>query len=75
MEIKQMKVKDIKIKDSFKKKRPSRQKMKEKWFFYKEIGRLESDIVVDKNGYLVDGYTSYLIAEADGIKKVEVIEK
>lgn len=75
MKIKQMKVKDIKIKDSFLKTQPSRQKMKEKWFFYREIGRLESDIIVDKNGYLVDGYTSYLIAEADGIKKVEVVEK
>ena len=75
MKIKQMKVKDINIKDSFKKTQPNRQKMKEKWFFYRGTGRLESDIIVDKNGYLVDGYTSYLIAEADGIKKVEVVEE
>lgn len=75
MKIKQMKVKDIKIKDSFKKTQPSRQKMKNYWFYYRQTGELHSDIVVDRDGYLEDGYTSYLIAEADGIRKVEVIEK
>ena len=46
--------------------------MKEKWFFYRGNGRLESDIIVDKNGYLVDGYTSYLIAKEYGKKIVKV---
>ena len=75
MKIKKMKFKDIKIKDSFKKTQPSRQKMKNYWFYYRQTGELHSDIVVDREGYLLDGYTSYLIAEADGIKKIEVIEK
>jgi hypothetical protein len=33
------------------------------------------DIVVDSDGYLVDGYTSYLIAKADGIKKINVTRR
>lgn len=74
MKIKKMRIKDIKIQKSFEKKQPSKVKMKEKWFFYRNTGKLESDIIVNKEGYLTDGYTSYLIAEADGIKKVEVIE-
>lgn len=73
MEIKQMKIKDIKIPESFKEKQPSWWKMKERWFYYRQTGNLKSDIVVNKDGQLIDGYTSYLIAEADGIKKVQVV--
>lgn len=75
MQFKRMKIKDIKIPDSFKKTKPNGFKMKEKWQYYRQTGRLESEIVVNKDGYLIDGYTSYLIAEADGIKKVEVVER
>lgn len=70
-----MKLKDIKIKEEFKKTPPGDRKMKHKWFYYRKTGNLESPIVIDKEGYLVDGYTSYLIAEADGIKRVEVTER
>jgi hypothetical protein len=73
---KQMKIKDIKILDDFRETEPKGAKMKEKWFYYRKNGKLESDIVVNEDGYLIDGYTSYLIAKADGIKKVPVtIEK
>lgn len=74
MKIKKMRIKDIKIQKSFDERQPSQAKMKAKWFFYRNTGNLESDIIVNKDGYLTNGYTSYLIAEADGIKKVEVIE-
>lgn len=75
MLVRNVNLKDIKIKEDFKRKQPNSYKMKEKWNYYRKTGSLESDIVIDENGYLIDGYTSYLIAEADGIKKVEVIEK
>jgi hypothetical protein len=68
-------LKDIKIKEDFKKKQPGNRKMYRKWNYYRRTGRLESDIVLDKNNFLIDGYTSYLIAEADGIKKLDVIIK
>lgn len=67
----QMKIKDIKISKKFEERPPHDKKMKDKWFSYRKNGILESNIVIDDEGYLVDGYTSYLIAKADGIKKVE----
>lgn len=75
MIIRNMKLKDIKIREDFKRTQPSKNKMKEKWFFYRKTGSLESDIIINKNGYLIDGYTSYLIVEADNIKKIDVIVK
>lgn len=70
-----MKLSKIKIRDSFKKAEPKNWKMKERWEYYRETGNLYSPIVVDQDGYLVDGYTSYLIAKAEGIKEVEVIRR
>jgi hypothetical protein len=65
-------VKDIKIKDEFIKRPPSKKKMSQKWRYYRETGKLNSPIILDENLYLVDGYTSYLIAIADGIKTVDI---
>jgi len=65
-------VKDIKIKDEFIKRPPSKKKMSQKWKYYRETGKLNSPIILDENLYLVDGYTSYLIAVADGIKTVDI---
>lgn len=70
-----VKLEDIKIKEDFEKKKPNGYKMKAKWNYYRKTGSLESDIVIDENGYLIDGYTSYLIAKADSIKKIDVIIK
>lgn len=66
-----IKLNKIKIKDSFKKTTPRTWKMKERWKYYRENERFYSPIVIDQTGYLVDGYISYLIAKADGIKEVE----
>lgn len=66
-------LKDIEIPEEFKKTPPREVKMQRKWEYYRENNKLESSIIVDCNGVLVDGYTSYLIALADGIKYVEVI--
>lgn len=65
-------IKDIKIKDEFINTPPLERKMDRKWRFYRETGRLSSPIVLNEQFYLIDGYTSYLIAVADGIKTVEV---
>lgn len=73
MIVRNVKLKDIKIKKEFEKKKPNNFKMSKKWNYYRRTGRLESDIVLDENNFLIDGYTSYLIAEADGIKKLDVI--
>lgn len=65
-------VKDIKIKDEFLKTPPSKKKMAQKWKYYRETGKLSSPIIIDEKFYLIDGYTSYLIAVADGIKNVDI---
>ena len=70
-----MKLSKIKIKDSFKKTEPAGWKMRERWEYYRQMGRLYSPIVVNERGYLVDGYTSYLIAKEDGLKEVEVVRR
>lgn len=75
MILRNLKLEDIKIKEDFKRTQPNNYKMKAKWNYYRKTGSLESDIVIDENGYLIDGYTSYLIAEADSIKKLDVIVK
>lgn len=65
-------VKDIKIKEDFLKTPPSKKKMAQKWRYYRETGKLSSPIILDEKLYLIDGYTSYLIAVADGIKNVDI---
>ena len=70
-----MKLSKIKIQRSFRKTQPAECKMRFKWKYYRENGTFYSPIIVNEKGYLVDGYTSYLIAKADGIKEVEVVRR
>lgn len=62
----------IKISDSFIKTPPKKYKMAERWRYYRETGELYSPIVINNDGYLIDGYTSYLIAIAENMKFVDV---
>lgn len=64
--------KAIKIQDDFEKNPPLDRKMARKWRYYRETGKLSSPIILNEEFYLIDGYTSYLIAKADGLKTVEV---
>lgn len=75
MEIKtkeNLNIQDIKIPENFKNNPPKAQKMEKKWEYYRQHNELKEEIVVNEYNILTDGYTSYLIAEADGIKKVKV---
>lgn len=58
------KLTNIKIQESFKEHPPKFDKMICKWMFYTKYGMFTQPIVVDKNNYLVDGYTTYLMALA-----------
>ena len=57
-------IKDIKIKPYYKpvsyKKLQEKRKFADKYNFYKEV------VVIDKYNYLIDGYTTYLLAMEDG---------
>ena len=56
-----VKIQDIKIKDIFQK--PRYLKMKEREEYYKKHKYFETAIVLDDKNYLVDGYTTYLLAK------------
>lgn len=63
---------EIKILPSFEKTPPKPRKMKEKYDYYNKTGKFHSPIILDKQFYLVDGYTSYIIAKNYKINKVPV---
>ena len=66
------KLKNIKIQENFEKNQPKVQKMLEKINYFLENGKFEQPIVINKEGYLVDGYTTYLICRFNGRKYVNV---
>lgn len=68
-----VKLKKIKISDDFQKTPPRGEKLARKIdYYFKHDKKLESEIVLDSNYTLSDGYTSYIIAKLDGIKRVPV---
>lgn len=67
-----IKLSKINIPYQFKKSTIRPEKWREKLEFFNISGKFESKIILDQNFYLIDGYTSYKIAEQFGIKKVFV---
>lgn len=66
-----VKLSDIKIQRNFKRNKIGKEKYKRKWRFYRESGFCESEIILDKDFTLVDGYSSYKIyqiAEGENTK-------
>lgn len=57
------KLKNIKISKEFKMKYPKTLKLISKMEYYLRNNKFEQPIVIDKNNVLVDGYTSYIIAQ------------
>lgn len=68
-----MKISDIKIKDNFKATTPSERKLQECRKYFNEHGTIDRDIIVNNNGYLLDGYIGYLVLKENGVDDVEVI--
>ena len=46
--------------------------MKYKRDFYRRNGEFQSDIILNRDMMLIDGYTSYIIAKEEGMKRVDV---
>ena len=63
---------EIKIKPEFLRTPPGNIKMMQKWNYYRRTGKLQSKIILNRNFELVDGYTSYCIAERECINRVPV---
>lgn len=67
-----MRVNEIKIFPCFRKNPPRPEKLRRKEEYFQKTGALESEIVLDGAGNLIDGYTSYLIAKNHGLDQVAV---
>mgnify|MGYP006922123926 CR=1 FL=1 len=67
-----MKIDDIKIYQCFAEHPPGSEKMERKEQYFRETGHLQSQIILDSRGNLIDGYTSYLLAKQYGIQSVPV---
>lgn len=67
-----MRIEDIKIYPCFAAHPPKAEKLQQKEQYFTETGLLQSQIILDSRGNLIDGYTSYLIAKAQGIESVSV---
>ena len=67
-----MKIEDIKIFPCFEAHPPKPEKMQDKERYYQETGLLQSEIILDGAGNLIDGYTSYLLAKVHGLASVPV---
>ena len=63
---------DIKIYPAFWETQPGHDKMEQKRRYLEDNGTLQSEIVLDDDGYLIDGSTSYLLAGERGIMDVPV---
>lgn len=62
----------IKIYPCFAAHEPKPEKMEQKEQYFAETGILQSQIIINSQGNLIDGYTSYLIAKAHGIQCVPI---
>ncbi len=65
-------LKDIIITEAFKNTTPARSKMERREAQYKERGELPTDIIINSDNVLIDGYCSYLLAMAAGLDTVPV---
>lgn len=63
---------EVKIYPYFWSHEPKSEKMRQKDRYFTETGALQSQIILDGNGYLIDGFTSYLLAKKHGIQTVPV---
>lgn len=67
-----MNIADIKIFPCFSDHSPNPEMMARKARYFEETGQLQSEIVLDSENYLIDGYTSYLLAKQHHIENVPI---
>lgn len=68
-----MNLSDIKIRDDFLRSKPKKEKMDVCREHYKTYGKLDRDIVINKQGYLIDGYIGYLVLVENLVQEYDVI--
>lgn len=70
-----MKLNNVKISKGFAEHFPSTEKLNECHNYFRKHGYLDRQIVVDENGYLIDGYIGYIIVRAQGLNEYPVATK
>lgn len=65
-----MQINDIQIYPCYEEHPPKPEKMERKVRYFEQTGHFQSEIILDKDGYLIDGYTSYLLAQQQGMRHV-----
>ena len=63
---------NMQIFQCFRENPPKPGKMMKKEQYFKETGLLQSEIILDSKNYLIDGYTSYLLAVKNGFEYVPI---
>lgn len=63
---------DIKIFPCFEEHPPKTEKMEQKRAYFRETGLLQSQIILDSENNLIDGYTSYLLARENDMEYVPI---
>ena len=66
------KLSDIKIKESYENTTPVESKMQECRNYWKDNKKQDRYIVVNHDGYLVDGYIQYLVLKENNIEEAEI---
>ena len=69
---KYVRIEDIKIKKCFKKTMPRENKLQQCRDFWNTHHKQDRYIVLDQNGYLIDGYVMYIVLKENNIKKARV---
>lgn len=70
-----MKLSDIKIRGKFKRTTPSQDKMNACRDYYEKHCCIDRNLVVNRYGYLVDGYIGYLVLMENGVEEAYVVGK
>lgn len=68
-----MKISDIKISEQIKASKPNEYKMNKCRKYYSENKKIDRDIVINKDGFLVDGYIGYLVLIENNVENVDVV--
>ncbi len=66
----QLEIDDIKIYPCYAAQEPKLEKMLLKEQYFEETGHLQSPVILDSQGYLVDGYINYLVARKHGLQSI-----
>lgn len=66
-----MKLKDVIVPNWYSE--PNPDKLAECRMFYMRNGRIDRDIVVDRNGVINDGYVGYLVLVENNVEEIDVV--